>query len=133
MNIQETVAVIATVRAICPAQRFDDRAPQAWHLLLEDVRYADALAVMKTVALRNEFITPKDIYAAVKTLRQERLDKFGHITTSVDGLTVEHDIRERRALRTAIADGNLDRTGYDAYLASGKPYTPENPQLTAAV
>lgn len=132
MNIQETVAVIATVRAICPAQRFDDASPKAWHLLLEDVRFEDAMAVMKEVGLKNDFITPRVIHSAVKSLRGDRLERFGQVTTAVDGLTVEHDIRERRALREAIADGTMNRDTYKAYLGSRTTITPERPRVAAA-
>ena len=131
MNIQEIVKVIAVVKALVPVQRFDDQAPTAWHLILGDLRFQDVMDVMKPVALANDYITPRALHAAVKNLRAERVKRFGGYTTSVEDLTIEHDLRERRAIRDAIADGTLTKSSYVDYLASGITLTPARPQLAA--
>lgn len=76
MNIAETVTLVKTIRAIQPAQTFDDDTPRIWQALLRNVDVADALAAVEELAGSESFIGTDDILRQVRKLRHDRLGKF---------------------------------------------------------
>lgn len=74
MNEQETAALIRMVKALCPAQKFDEYTPDAWLLVLDDVPIDAAVAALKPLARTCRFIAPADIADEIKRQRAARPD-----------------------------------------------------------
>lgn len=127
VNLREVTKLVALVQSVCPAQRFDEDSPAAWLLILDDVRYEDAVAALKVCARSMDFITPNAVGSAAKAVRSGRVAAVG-VSAGViaDRVAVESDEHERaeaRYVRQAVADGRLDAAGYRAYLERGVPVT----------
>lgn len=82
MNDQETAALIRMVKALCPAQKFDEYSPDAWLLVLDDIPIADAVAALKPLARTQRFIAPADIVDELRRQHAQRPD-----TATVDQAT----------------------------------------------
>lgn len=108
MNEQEIAILIRMVKALCPAQRFDEFTPDLWLGVLGEFRFDDAQAALKPLALAQPFIAPTDIAKQVRRTRGERIERFESlaqlIPNAVDGV---QSGQELRALRRAIADGYI--------------------------
>lgn len=105
MNDQEIAALIRMVKALCPAQRFDEYTPDAWLLVLDEVSFADARDALKPLALEQPFIAPTDIAKHVKRARNERI---GRLPQPAPNLAPGVDEREELlAIRRAMADGHI--------------------------
>ena len=130
MTPQEVVQLLALVEGLCPTQRITPDTPQAWHLLLKDIRYVDAYDALPGIAMRHDRIAPRHIVEGVRELRQYRMSRFGAIET-VPTADTGHEVRERKELTRRICDGDLTRADYDSYLAAGVPMTPARPAITA--
>ena len=128
MNITETTALITWQKIIKPAQEFDDLTPRAWQPILRDVSVDDARAVVVDLARTASWIDPNDIVAAARRLRRERLTTAGftELAPNVDPDNPAGWIAERRALREAIASGQLPAADVPRYEAG------EIPPLTGA-
>lgn len=74
MNDQEIAALLRMVKALCPAQKFDEYTPDAWLLVLDDVPIEDAVATLKPLARTHRFIAPADIAEAIRAQRAVRPD-----------------------------------------------------------
>lgn len=74
MNEEETAALIRMVKALCPAQKFDEYTPDAWLLVLDDVPITAAVAALKPLARTCRFIAPADIADEIKRQRAARPD-----------------------------------------------------------
>lgn len=74
MNDQEVGALIRIVKALCPAQKFDEFTPDAWLLVLDDIPLPDAVAALKPIARTNRFIAPTDIVDELRRQRAQRPD-----------------------------------------------------------
>lgn len=131
MNEQEIAVLLRMVKALCPAQRFDEYTPDAWALVLDEVPFADALAALKPLALEQPFIAPTDIAKHVKRIRSERIGRLPQpVPNPVPGVS-ERD--ELLAVRRAIADGRIktpadvhayEQWGGSLYLAYERGETP---------
>ncbi|MEE2040125.1 hypothetical protein Q8791_23180 [Nocardiopsis sp. CT-R113] len=115
MNAEEAIAVAELVSSICPAQRFNERTPDTWAVLLEDVDLIEAQGALKVLGKTHEFIAPKNIIEQVN-----------------------RDRRRRRTGYVAPAPANPDdEAGYRAQLyranraASRPPMNPNRLALTA--
>jgi len=69
----ETVMLVRSVKACCPASQIDEYTPDAWHTLLADLDMADCQEAVVAVAKRQPFIAASDIRAEVKRIRTGRL------------------------------------------------------------
>lgn len=76
MTPTECVAVTRLVKAVCPAQVFDEFTADTWCDLLADVRLADAQEAVKRLGQRQRFIAPSEIRDEVDAIRSERLDRY---------------------------------------------------------
>lgn len=76
MNIQETLRLIKTLRAIQPAQIFDDDTPEVWQALLRNVDISDAVDAVEDLAGQETFIGTADILRQVRKMRNDRLGKI---------------------------------------------------------
>ena len=109
MKPDEAVALCRFTAACCPSQKFDEYTPDAWGLLLEDVRFVDAKDAVTTVARKQPWVSPAEIIAEVKKMRRKRIDEFGPITPPAD-LDPDDTAAYREwwaNVQKAIADGDL--------------------------
>lgn len=74
MNDQEIAALLRMVKALCPAQKFDEYTPDAWLLVLDDIPLPDAVAALKPLARTNRFIAPADIAEHIRAQHAQRPD-----------------------------------------------------------
>jgi hypothetical protein len=106
---EEAVKICAFTAACCPAQKFDEYTPDAWGLLLADVRFVDAKDAVVLVARKSPWCSPAEIIAEVKKMRQKRIDEYGPITPPAD--LDPDDVAAYRSwwinTQRAIADGDL--------------------------
>lgn len=130
MTPQEVVQLLALVEGMCPTQRITPETPDAWHMLLKDVRYADAYAALPSIAMRADRIAPRQIVEGAGEVRRDRMLSFGPIET-VPTTDTNHEATERRELIRRICDGDFTREHFNAYLTSGTPMTPPRPAITA--
>lgn len=130
MTIEEVERILLLVEGLCPTQRITPDTPEAWHLLLADVRYVDAYDALPVIAMHNDRIAPRHIVEAVRALRHDRMLRFGPIET-VRTADVGHEVRERNELVRRICDGDYTRADFDAYLTAGTPMTPPRPAITS--
>jgi hypothetical protein len=109
MKLTEVVTLVRLLRAIAPAQKFDDYTAEAWHPLLDDIRHEDAMAAVKELGKRLPFISPADIRTEVRRLRSERMrhadQSFRHHGDPDDVADYMRQLKDHRA---AIADGTVD-------------------------
>lgn len=109
MKLTEVVNLVRLLRAIAPAQKFDDYTAEAWQPILDDVRTEDAFAAVKELGKRLPFISPADIRAEVRRMRSERMrhadQSFRH---HGDPDNVADYMRQLKDHRAAIADGTVD-------------------------
>lgn len=108
MNHAEAVVLCRFTKSVCPHQQFDQYTPDAWALVLADVRLEDAREAVVEVARRQPFVAPAEIITEVKRIRSKRIDDYGPITPPP-----ELDPDDTAAYRDwwvsaqrAIADGN---------------------------
>lgn len=106
MTPTETVMLTRYVAACCPQQAIDDYTPDAWYDLLGDLDAADCRQAAATVARRQPFVSPAEIRAEVRRVRNDRLARE-IVPAPPPGLTDEPG-RYRAALYARvrqIADG----------------------------
>lgn len=109
MSPEEAVALCRFTAACCPAQKFDEFTPDAWGLLLADVRFVDAKEAIVAIARKSPWCAPAEIIAEVKKMRAKRIDEFGPITPPAD-LDPDDTTAYRewwKDVQRQIADGDL--------------------------
>ena len=106
MNQQEALTLCRLAKAMCPQQAVDEFTPDAWHMLLDDLRFDDAKAALVVHCKVHAFVAPAEIRAAVRRIRARRIDDYGPIEVP-SGLE-EAEYREfLRLMRKRIADGEV--------------------------
>lgn len=112
MTPEEAITLCRFTAACCPSQKIDEYTPNAWGLLLEDVRFEDAKDAVTIVARKQPWVSPAEIIAEVKKIRAKRIAEFGPIIPPP-----ELDPDDTKAYRDwwadtqrAIADGDLKPT-----------------------
>lgn len=116
VNSSEAVKLCRLVRALCPQQRFDSSTPDAWSIVLDDVRYEDAVAAVRIYYRERgndeewgaRRIEADDILREVKRLRNDRITRFGDIAPP-PGLSEIEQRTWLRESRRLIADGEPER------------------------
>lgn len=118
MNSTETALIIRAVKALCPAQKFDEYTPDVWESVLADTDYADAKTAIIALRRASPWIGPSEIDTEVRRMRAARLDRIPEpAPNDVEGVTYHQELR---ALRKAIADGTItDQAAADRYKAWG--------------
>lgn len=79
MNRTDTVKLCRFVRSLCPDQKFDQFTPDAWAIVLDDVRYEDAIVAVRKIyrelgndeAWGSRKIEADDIVRQVKRTRSD--------------------------------------------------------------
>lgn len=106
MTPTECVKLTRLVKAIAPAQRFDEYTSDAWHTLLSDTEFSDATEAVRRIGRRQPFIAPADIIGEVRAIRRDRLDR-ADATFVYDG-DPDDPVEYKRQLlehRRGIGDG----------------------------
>lgn len=121
MDLTETSALTAWVRALKPAQQMTTETPIAWQAVLADVSLDDAKAAVVELAREKSWIEPVDIASRVRSVRARRLAdaRFAEWVPNVDPDDAPRWAAELRALRDAVASGRAtaaDREPYEAGL-----------------
>lgn len=78
MTPAETVILVRFVKAMCPAQLIDEYTPQAWHLVIGDLRLVDCQAAVVALKRGNNpppFLDVGVIRDRVRVIRNDRIDK----------------------------------------------------------
>ena len=104
MTPDETLHLCRIARGMCPQQAFDEYTPDAWHLLLKDVRAEDAMQGLIELARTSPFVSPAEIRQQVKRIRSKRIAEVGDLIPPA-GLS---ELEQRQWLRDAkrrIGDG----------------------------
>jgi hypothetical protein len=73
MTPTEAVLLTEYVAACCPQQRIGEYTPDAWHDLLRDLRFNDCRTAVNIVARRQPFVSPSEIRAEVRKIREDRI------------------------------------------------------------
>jgi hypothetical protein len=104
MNDDQVAALIRMVKALCPAQRFDEYTPDAWLLVLDDIPFEAAVAALKPLARSCRFIAPADIADEIRRQRAARPDS----KTLDEALTVpDADPDDVRGYLAALRAGTV--------------------------
>lgn len=108
MTLEEAVLLCRFTAACCPAQKFDQFTPDAWGLILADVRFEDAKDAVVEIKKRSTWVDPSDIISEVKRVRARRISSHGEIVppADLDPDNVPEYVKWLRAAREAIGDGN---------------------------
>lgn len=115
MNRAHAVQLVGIIRALCPGQKLEELTPDAWHLVLDDVTYADAQHAVRTVYRRladddrpmgYRRVEAADVLAECRRIWRARLDHLDpeQLIPPPD-LTPRQEIEWRRNTIRAIAAG----------------------------
>lgn len=109
MTPEEAAVLSAYAEQCAPQQKFNEFTGDAWGDLLADVRFVDAKEAVIAITRRSPWISPAEIIAEVKTMREKRIAEFGPITPPAevqDGNAAAY--REWwKDVQRQIADGDL--------------------------
>lgn len=72
MNADEMGLLVRSVKALCPAQKFDEFTPDAWLDVVGDLDYDEAYEAMRSLARKQPFIGPSDIVSEIADTRRGR-------------------------------------------------------------
>lgn len=106
MNAQQIVMLCRFAKAACPQQAIDEATPDAWQILLGDIRFEDAQTALATIAKRQPFVAPAEIRTEVKARRETRIAQGPQLQPPPG--TADDELAYRRWLaesRRRIADG----------------------------
>jgi hypothetical protein len=98
------MALCRFTAACCPSQKIDEYTPDAWGLLLEDVRFDDAKEAVVKVARKQPWVSPAEIIAEVKKIRAKRIDEYGPIIPPADLDPIE-TVAWLKEARRVVGDG----------------------------
>lgn len=112
MTPTETVKLVAIVRQLWPSMKIDEHTPDAWHVTLDDLDLADALAAVRHLARsRSGYIAPADI-------RRRVAAAAGLLPpTEAEALNDASNVAGQQGLGASY----LDPVTYRAYRAMGGP------------
>lgn len=105
MTPLEAAALCRFTKALCPQQAIDEYTPDAWHTVLGDLRFEDAKEGVAAAARKSPFVSPAEIRAEVKLIRNRRLDEFGPLPAPPSELDENGQVEWRRTTLRRIADG----------------------------
>jgi hypothetical protein len=107
----EALRICRLAKALSPAQAVDEYTPEAWALVLRDVRYSDAEAALVELGGEREWIHVSHIKARVRRIRDERMRTFGTIPDPPDEVCADAERYHHWYADTvrAIRDGSVTR------------------------
>lgn len=106
MSPEETLRVCRMVKALCPQQAMDEYTPDAWHFVLNDLRWQDCHDAIGELGKRQHFISPDEIRAEVKRIRHKRIMEHPPLVPPSD-LTDEQERAWTYEARRRIGDGEV--------------------------
>lgn len=112
MESHELELITQGIKALCPAQRWDEYTPDVWLQVLRKVRYAEAASAVERLGARQPWIGPSDISKEVDAVRKWRVDRVNPMPNDVEGVAF---LDELRTVRAAVADGRMSRADVEAY------------------
>lgn len=98
----EALTLCRLAKAMCPQQAMDEFTPDAWHMLLEDLRFEDCKEALVNLARKNPFVAPAEIRAEVRRIRDKRLADYGPFDPPPEVADYNRWLGE---MRRKIADG----------------------------
>lgn len=104
MTGTEALMLVRLVRAMCPQQKLDEYTPDAWAMVLDDLRFEDCRQAIKNLGARQVFIAPSEIRTEVRRIRRDRLDRTLLPIPPFD-LTPLQTLEWQRRVTRQIADG----------------------------
>ena len=117
------------------AASFDNRKPdadqaKAWATALDGLGFDDCRqVVVEHYRKSREWLMPADVFAGVRRIRYERIERFGYITPP-PGLDFAEEQAYIKHIRERVAAGELTREQYDADLrAKGLTGDRKHPEL----
>lgn len=116
MGPHELEQITRGIKALCPAQRWDEYTPDVWLEVLAQVPYQDAAAALGRLGGAQPWIGPADIKAEVTRVQRRRLDEVDVCPNEVEGVEYHEELR---AVRRAVAEGRMDRAAAARYAAWG--------------
>jgi hypothetical protein len=105
MSPAEAINICRLAKTISPAQAVDEYTPEAWALVLRNIRYVDAEEALAQLGGEQEWIHVSHIVKRVKAIRNNRIMKFGPFEVP-DGLSPVEYARFIETAHRAIADGD---------------------------
>lgn len=119
MNAQEAAALCRFTKSCCPAQKFDEYSPDAWHLILDDIDFGPAKDAIVALSKAQVFIAPAEIRSEVSRHYREATVSLNHIIPPQE--LADLPAREHawvRELRRAFVNGATERQAVVAANAS---------------
>lgn len=107
MTPDEALKLCRLAKAISPAQAVDDYTPDAWAVVLRDIRYADAEDALGQLGSEQEWIHVSHIVGRVKRIRADRVKRYFANVSPPSGLSDTEYADWYRETVTAIGDGDL--------------------------
>ena len=104
MSPDEALRLCRIAKSVSPAQAVDEYTPEAWALILRNVRFVDAQEALAQLGGEQEWIHVSHIVKRVKAMRSDRIKKFGPFEVP-DNLTPEEYARFIETTHRRIADG----------------------------
>jgi hypothetical protein len=105
VNPLELAKIISGVKALCPAQKWEEATPDMWELVLGELNYADAKAAIVSLGRHQTFIAPGEVFTEVKRIRADRVGRAPMpCPNDVPGVSAGDEIR---AIQRAMADGRI--------------------------
>jgi len=104
---EDMAGIVDLVKAICPAQRFEEMTPDAWMVIFGGLPVADVLIALENLGRRLRFIAPADIWQEVAILRGHRIDDVGLKYSGNPDETTEEYLAGHRGRLAAAADGRI--------------------------
>lgn len=113
MTPTQTVKLVAIIRQLWPSMKVDEHTPDAWHVILDDLAFDDALAAVRHLArTRSGYIAPADIRRQVAAAAG-----LLPLLTEAEALQEASNV----AGQQGYGASNLDSATYHAYRAMGGP------------
>jgi len=125
MNPTETVNLLRMVAAACPAMRIEEHTPEAWHLILGDQPFTDAVQAVRKVAREQTWIAPADLIAAIRRIRAERIERANLVYEPASEETAREFCRRLATMRRTAGDGNAPARPITLALPAGVAAPPE--------
>lgn len=107
MTPQELAVLGRYVKALCPAQKFDEYTPDAWLMVLGEFEFEDCKTVLPRIAQGRPFIAPSDIATAVRELRARRHESANLIYEPRPDEGVSDFLARARGANRDAASGNV--------------------------
>ena len=102
-------AALLTIAAAYDNRKPDADQAKAWAMALDGLGFEDCRdVVVEHYRKSREWLMPADVFAGVRRIRYERIERFGYITPPPE-LDFAEEQAYTKAIRERVADGSLTR------------------------